>query len=312
LSTIPGVRGAVCSSGSAIGFDESLGRATTVDGTFVHLAVHAVSPGFFGFYGLKPVAGRLFSEDHPGDTVPGGSNVVLNETAVRLLGYGRSEQAVGKSTSVNEQGPGEIIGVVPDFALDAVHKAVPPTVYTTNVRLGFLSVRIDGARAPETLQAIDKLWRDVVSPQPTPRSFLDQHVAELYADITRQSVLFAIFAGVAVSIAILGLLGMSASVAEQRTKEIGIRKAMGARRTDILKLILWEFAKPVLWANLIAWPVGYLVMRRWLEGFAYHIPIQPWILLAASAAALMIAVVTVAAHAFSVSKAQPAKALRYD
>jgi putative ABC transport system permease protein len=314
LRALPGVHGAVCSSGAAFGLGDSLGLVRAADGSFIRMEMHAVRTGFFEFYGVKPVAGRAFSEDHVSDTGPAGQNVVLNEAAARRLGYGTTTDAIGKSTSLDARAntPAEIIGVVPDFALDAVHQAVPPIAYTTNVHLGFLSVRIDGARAPETLQAIDKLWKDVVSPQPITRSFLDQHIAELYADITRQATLIAIFAGVAVSISMLGLFGMSASVAERRIKEIGVRKAMGARNNDILRLLLWEFAKPVLWANVIAWPVGYFLMRRWLEGFAYHVNLSPWLFLAASALALAIAVLTVIGHALLVARAQPVAALRYE
>src|SRR5262249_14967393 len=128
----------------------------------------------------------------------------------------------------------------------------------------------------------------------------------------RQSALFAAFASIAVLTACLGLFGLSAFTAEQRTKEIGIRKSMGATRRDILRLILWQFAKPVLWANLIAWPVAYVVMRRWLEGFAYHVDLAPWMFLAASALALSIAVLTVIGHALLVARSQPVAALRYE
>jgi putative ABC transport system permease protein len=108
------------------------------------------------------------------------------------------------------------------------------------------------------------------------------------------------------------LFGLSAHSAEQRTKEIGIRKAMGASSTDIVRLMLGEFSRPVLWASLIAWPAAYLIMRRWLEGFAHRVEMRPWTFLAATAIALTIAMATVIGHALLVARAKPAAALRYE
>ena len=118
--------------------------------------------------------------------------------------------------------------------------------------------------------------------------------------------------GLAVAIAALGLFGLSAYSAEQRTKEIGIRKAMGASRVDILRMLLWQFAKPILWANLIAWPVAGLLMHHWLQGFANHVGLNPLIFIGASTVALVIALASVAGHALLVARAHPAAALRYE
>jgi putative ABC transport system permease protein len=124
--------------------------------------------------------------------------------------------------------------------------------------------------------------------------------------------MLAIFAGVAAFIACLGLFGLSVYSAEQRTKEIGIRKTMGATRLDIVKRLLWQFSKPVIWANLIAWPIAGITMSRWLQGFAYHINLEPWLFLSATLLALMIALLTVSGHAILVARAKPATALRYE
>jgi putative ABC transport system permease protein len=137
-------------------------------------------------------------------------------------------------------------------------------------------------------------------------------VQELYVDVTSQAAVFSAFAGIAVFIACLGLFGLAAFTAERRTKEIGIRKAMGAGQWDIVKLLVWQFTKPVLLANLIAWPIGYYFMNRWLQGFAYHADLEPWIFPAAAAIALVIALLTVSAHAFLVARAKPVTALRYE
>ena len=128
----------------------------------------------------------------------------------------------------------------------------------------------------------------------------------------QQGKLFGAFAFVALFIAALGLFGLSAFAAERRIKEIGIRKAMGASSGEILWLMTWEFTKPVLWANLIAWPVVYLAMSHWLNGFANHIDIEAWLFPAAAAIALMIAWMTVSAFSFIAAQTKPADALRYE
>jgi putative ABC transport system permease protein len=133
-----------------------------------------------------------------------------------------------------------------------------------------------------------------------------------YSDIQRQSAIFSAFSAVAVAIGSLGLLGLAVFTAERRTREIGLRKVMGASRWDILRLLGWQFTRPVLLANLIAWPLAYVFMRHWLDGFAYHIALSPLVFVGASVLALAIALLTVSAHAVLVARAPPTEALRYE
>jgi putative ABC transport system permease protein len=209
--------------------------------------------------------------------------------------------------------PSEIIGVVPDFTIDAVHKDVPPIVYFIQPeRLYVMYMRVDGSRMPEALEGIDKAWKQHGLPRPISRFFMDRNVAAFYADITQQGQLLTTFAAVAVFISVLGLFGMCVAIAERRVKEIGIRKAMGATRGEVVRMLVWQFTQPVLWANLIAWPVAFLVMRRWLEGFANHVDLELWVFAAATAAAGLVAVITVTLHAFFAAGTRPADALRYE
>jgi len=122
----------------------------------------------------------------------------------------------------------------------------------------------------------------------------------------------AVCAGLAIAIAGVGLFSLAAFTTERRTKEIGVRKALGAGTGDIVQLLLWQFARPVLWANLIAWPTAFWAMDRWLSGFAYRVDLPPWLFLAASASGVLIAWATVSAHTVLVARAKPAGALRYE
>jgi len=130
--------------------------------------------------------------------------------------------------------------------------------------------------------------------------------------VITQGVVLAVCAGLAIFIACIGLFALAAFTTERRIKEIGVRKAMGASTLDVVRLLLWQFAQPVLWANLIAWPVAWWVMSRWLQGFAYRVGLPPWLFAAAAALAVMIALITVSYQSLAVAKAKPVTALRYE
>jgi putative ABC transport system permease protein len=241
---------------------------------------------------------------------------------MRKLGFSSPSQAIGKIVTWNRRrwsanptagttGASEIIGVSPDFALDTRREAWPQILYVDPISFSVLSVQVLGSQTPEALTAIDAAWSEIMRTS-IHRRFLNQRLQDMYADIILQGTAISLGAGLAGVIAALGLFGLSAHSAEQRTKEIGIRKTMGASRTDILRMLLWQFAKPILWANLIAWPAALYLMHRWLQGFASHVSLNPLIFVGASITALVIALATVAAHALLVARAHPAVALRYE
>jgi putative ABC transport system permease protein len=330
---LPGVRGAACASRDSMNLSQGHMPFRRRDGSEVFLAGASVDYGLFELYGIRPLAGRLFSRAHPADSLPDDfleqrrvtdmtaaraeglfvGHVVMNETAVRMYGFTSAREAVGQTMVGFFGHPIEVIGVVPDFAMDPIHKEVAPVVYGVfPPSFRYLNIKLNGRRLPETLDAIDSLWKRVGDGTPINRFFLDQHVQGLYLDVIRRGRIFAAFSFSAVLIACLGLFALSAFTAERRTKEIGVRKAMGAARSDILRLLVWQFMKPVLWANLIAWPVAALALHRWLDGFAYHVDLEPWVFVVAASLALLIAVATVSVHALLVAGANPARALRYD
>jgi putative ABC transport system permease protein len=209
--------------------------------------------------------------------------------------------------------PAEIIGVVADFVPRSVRDKINPAAFFVDPALfGTLNIKLTGQRIPETLRAIDRIWADTGAAEPIQRIFYDQRVQEFYLDVIREGTMFAAFSLLALFIAGFGLLGLAISNTQRRTKEIGVRKVMGAKTADMVRLLAWDFAKPVLAANLIAWPVAYYFMNRWLAGFAYHVDLEPWMFLGAGAAALVIALVTVSVQSYLTARAKPVAALRYE
>ncbi len=318
VAALPGVKGVACSRSAPLNFSTIDGTSTLPDGREVDVDKTPIDFGFFELYGLKPLAGRLFDrarqndELHKDDKDPTPS-VVINETAVRAYGFATPAAAIGQQVAVVDKAQSVIVGVVPDFPIGSIRDAVSPTVFYVNrSSWGLLSVKLDGRNVAADLSGIDKIWSESVNDRPIKRFFLDSRIEELYEDITRQSEVFAIFAAVALLIGCLGLFGLSAFTAERRTKEIGIRKALGASTADVSLLLIWQFVKPVLIANAIAWPLTYLIMRRWLDGFAYRITLSVEPFLIAGAAALAIAILTTAFHAFQVARSRPVLALRYE
>ena len=336
IGALPGVHAAACASPEAIYFGYSR-DVVTANGRYVGLDYAPVDFGFFEVYGVRPVAGRLFRTDRPGDDgarlKDAAPPIVINEAAVRALGLRSPGAAVGQLVTwhfnpayssktmgapVAPSRSSEIIGVVPDFTFGSVRQAVdarffyvgPKTDYLSSVAL---NVKLEPDHVAETLQNIDRVWGKMSGGQPLQRYFADQVLLlKLYVDDVIQGGFIAVCALIAVSIACLGLFALSAYTAERRTKEIGVRKAMGASSSDILRLLLWQFVKPVLLANLIAWPVGYLAMNWWLRGFVYHVDPSPWTFILAAAAAVLIATVTVATQSLLVARAKPVAALRYE
>ena len=329
LRALPGIASTACASSPAIGRRQFPTPVKSADGSVLTLQGAPVDIGFLELHGLAPVAGRFFSENRDADRALKSASdaeaqppVVLNETAVRRLGFSSPQAAVGTSIAwarrnsggVNDQRaplrPSQIIGVVPDFSFASVRTPIDGSLYYVDPRfLLWITVRLNGGDVPGTLAAVDRVWKQSGHQVPMQRMFEDQSMRALYDDVVTQGFVVAGSACVALLIACLGLFALSAFATERRRKEIGIRKAMGAGTTDIVQLLAWQFARPALWANLIAWPVAGFAMNRWLRGFAYHVNLQPGLFVAAAVAALIIALLTVSLHSLLVARSKVAIAL---
>ena len=317
VAKLPGVRAVSCSSeallsGDTFAFVDWRGGQVSTD-------IVSVLPSIFALYGLRPVAGTLATLPSNGEQTA--SRMIMNEAAVRAFGFASPSAAVGQVLPIAPTRPGgdsgaEVVAVVPDFAFHSVEKAIEPTLYLpqplTEWNGGLVSIKLAGRDVPETLSRIDRLWRSTGNEGPIQRAFVSEHIERLYRSLERNAQLFAVFSGLAIFLACLGLVGLSLSAAQRRTKEIGIRKALGASTSQILALLLWQLSRPVLLANLIAWPVAWWLMRDWLNTFDDRITLGPTPFLLAGFVALAIAIGTIAGHALKVSRANPIQALRYE
>ena len=322
LATIPGVRSMAATFTLPLWSNflrTDFVRPGQSAGQAVNFTMQPVDFGYFSTFGIHLTAGRDFSRDRAEDTAPpagssASSAAIINETAMHALGFSNPAAAIGQEISSTDTPPAHhrIIGVVPDFPLDSIRSAVPPSLFVVDPGLfKVLSIKLFGADLPATLHGIDSVWHEFVPGQPVHRMFLDQRIAGLYLDVTRQARLFATFAGFAVVIGCLGLVGLSAYTAERRTREIGIRKALGASAFDICSLLIRQMIAPVLLANVIAWPIAWWFMSQWLNGFAYRIDLTPMPFVVAALFAVLIAVTVTFYHAVKVAMARPIEALRY-
>ena len=334
MKRIPGVVAAgLTDIGVATENNSNTGLIPPGSSKMVSIGQYGVSPGFKDAMGLKLLAGRWFDQNRPADDTTldfpiqkdqemayaqRGVNVVMNEYAIRKLGFKSPQDAVGKviRSELFEPGIGmvniAIIGVVGDSRFRTVRTPIDPIMFM-NVKKGpaWMVVRYRGD--PATVQAaIESQWKQITNEVPFQAKFSEDIMRELYKAEDARAKIFAAFSLLAVIIGCLGLFGLAAFTAQRRTKEIGIRKVLGARTRDIVQLLVWQFSRPVIIANVIAWPVAWWMMRSWLNGFDERIPLTPIPFLIAALIALGIAVATVVGHAIKVARANPIHALRYE
>ncbi len=256
--------------------------------------------------------GRFFSEEYSMDS----SAVVINETAAKEL---KASDPVGKDLykigGGNDSKNYKIIGIMKDFNYESLHHQIRPLVFHLSpVRQAttVITIRISSGDVRNTIGMIERTWQSFTNGERFNYGFLDQNLANLYNTEEKISAITTVFSVLAIFIACLGLFGLAAFVTEQRTKEIGIRKVIGASVVELIVLLSKEFTQWILLANLIAWPVAYYVLNNWLQDFAYRIDLSLWVFILSGGVALVIALATVSFQAIKAATRNPVESLRYE
>jgi putative ABC transport system permease protein len=265
---------------------------------------------FADLFGLKIERGRNFSRVFSSDSQ---GAFLINETAQKAIGWA---EAIGREFGQPQHGTGQygkIVGVLKDFHMHSLRLPIMPFFIRLSPDASSqISIKIDGRNIPETIASIRRTWERFANGYPFEFRFFDEIFDQAYRTEQRMGTMFGVFSGLAVIIACLGLVGLAAFTAERRTKEIGIRKVLGASPSGVIVLLSREFMKWVVLANLIAWPIGYLAMRAWLQNFAYRIMLTPPMFLGAALAAFFFAVAAISIQTYRAAIANPADSIRYE
>jgi putative ABC transport system permease protein len=286
-----------------------------VDGARVQNTVgmphNRVEQDFFKTYGMTFVAGRDFSIDMPTDV---SDAFILNETAVKQLGFKSAEAAIGANFGTFAPNrTGHVIGVVRDFNYESFHRPIVPIVtYILPGQANTLSLRIAPGSLDKVVRHVQSVFDSFNPAGPVKYEFLSERLAALYRNEERTMKMFFFFSLLAVAVGCLGLFGLAAHSAERRTKEIGVRKVLGASAPAIAGLLSREFTKWVIVANVIAWPAAFFGMRQWLQNFAYRVPIGAWPFILSASLALVVALITVSYQAVRSALSNPVESLRYE
>ena len=267
--------------------------------------MHA-DPDFIDVLGLELVEGRNLSWDRDSDM---GLNYLINEAAVPFL---KLDPLFGETFRANF-GPSQVVGVVKDFHFQSLHQKIGPmAIVWFDAWTDTAVIKVSGTNIAGAIAHIRDAWGEVNSQAPFSYTFMDESVGRLYAAETRLARILKVFVSLAVFLSCLGLFGLSAYVAGQKTKEIGVRKVLGARVSEIVVLLAKDFSKWVLLANLFAWPAVYYASAKWIQGFAYRIRLGAGPFLAASASALLVALLTVSFQSVKAATANPVEAIRHE
>ncbi|MEM8984470.1 MAG: FtsX-like permease family protein [Pseudomonadota bacterium] len=283
----------------------------------------AVDLDFFDVLRVAPVAGRVFDEQFGPDRAQWDLEarrevelpLVVNLAAVNSLGFGEPNALVGEVLRLQlEPGyerEGRVIGVVPDFHFKSLKSRIRPMVFFPDpTRFNVMLVRINSSQRDAAMTSIEQAWQQTLPGQAISQNFLDRDLVNQYVSEQRQFSVLAGLAGIAVFIAMLGLVGLLAHAVTARRREVSIRKVLGAENGDVLKLFLWQFSRPVLIAAVIAGPIAWLLAERWLSSFAYRIDVAWWLFAAAGGSALVITWLLTALQVVKVSRTRPARVLQ--
>jgi len=310
LSSVPGVLSTVYSS-NVPGSDyfSSYSEMENAKGEIqkTSLNVYLIDYDYINQYKLKLVAGRNFSKDFGTDV---GQAMILNETAAKSLGYTSPQQAIGKNFRQDGR-QGKIIGVVKDFNYKSLQQKIEPLAMRMEPgAFNLISVKVAADHLTSTIEAIERKWNTIIPNRPFEYNFLDQSFNQQYKAENNFGYLFFNFAVLAIFISYLGLLGLSSYSTIQRMREIGVRKVLGASVSSIVNLLSFNFLKLVVIAFVIATPLAWFAMDKWLHDFAYRTTVSWWMFALAAMASLLIAFATISFQSIKAAIANPVKSLR--
>ena len=264
---------------------------------------------FFDTYGITISQGRKFSKDILTDD---SLAFIINEAAAKEIGWENPEEYLEKEFLYADV-KGKLIGIVEDFNFESLHQQIRPMIFwQRRDNYNALSIKINSDQMKEGLAQLEKVWKSFLPARPFDYQFLSERYRSLYEAEQKQSQLFTAFAGLAIFIASLGLFGLATFNTMQRIKEIGIRKVLGASIPNILTLLSKEIIILIIAANVVAWPLAWYFMNKWLDTFAYHIDMDVLVYVLAAVAAILIALITVSAQTIKAAMSNPAKTLRYE
>jgi putative ABC transport system permease protein len=263
---------------------------------------------FLNTFKIDVVRGRNFSREFPSDADDEKGVVLINEAAAKIFEW---KDPIGKHLIGKDDGrPREIVGIIKDFNYESLHKEIAPLVIRFAPKNNFMYVRLKSGNINTSLQAVEKLWKNNNPATPFQYAFLNQELASFYHSEQRLGKIFMTFTSLAIFIACLGLFGLIAFTAEQRTKEIGIRKVLGATVANITYMLSKELIKLVVISNLVAWPIAWYIMNKWLQDFAYRIEIPWYVFIGAGSLALIIALMTVSFQSVKAALVNPVESLK--
>lgn len=318
LNAIPGVVKTTTSLGVPVlgsGFGTNLIPDLAHQDLEFMVSVRMIDHDFLDLYGIKLLAGRTLSELGEVDFT---TKTLVNETTVKKLGFSSPEEALGHKYTIGlsdgkERFAPEIIGVVKDFHFNSLHEEVSPLLFMYWPFLfQEISIKINPSNAQSTIKEIKSVWEKFYPSHPFDFSFLNEKIDSLYKAEERSFKVISTFSVLAIFIACLGLLGLTFYTTEQRRKEIGIRKVLGASIPNIINKISFEFLKLVAIANLIAWPISYIVVDKWLATFPYKVQINILVYIAAGIITFLISFLTIGVTVFRSAAANPIGSLRYE
>lgn len=271
------------------------------------ISYNPVDYGFVALYDLEIVEGRNFSRDYPSDAL---GSFIVNEKAVKIAGW---DAPIGMEISHYDGTKGKIVGVVKDFHFQSMHSDIAPLYLMLDEHVySYFSIKIESDDIPETLASIEGVFNNFSPNTPTQFTFFDDEFEQAYNSEKRLGTIFTFFSVLAIILGCLGLYGMSTFIISQATKEIGIRKVLGASNSGISMILGKNFLKSVIFANLIAWPAAYYALNIWLESFAFRTNITVWSFLLASTIVLVITIITIGLQSRKISRQTPSVSLRYE